>query len=174
MTSVMPGSSRHQQLALSCCCFLLGDCDRRVYIHIRQQGGGMEILSSTPPPSPLQPTSSYPLYSYTKKIQYHFYVANPCSTHQCYLQVENSLKPTSTCLNYKQSTALNTSAPEICVYIYIKGLYLPLKITLSEVSILHMCESASFSISCSVVLTASCTPPHVRSVGGEGEEQGRL
>ncbi len=60
-----------------------------------------------------------------------------------------SLKPTSTCSNYKQSTAINTSAPEICVYIYIKGLYLPLKITLSEVSILQ-CVSQLLSLSAAV------------------------
>ena len=74
-------------------------------------------------------------------------------------QLDNSVKSTSTLFS---TTSLlhfninhNTIATEICVHIYTKGWYLPLKTTLSEVCNLHMCESACFLLAASAVLAVS-------------------
>jgi len=60
-------------------------------------------------------------------------------------------------LNYKPAALQHryTIATEICVHIYTKGWYLPLKITLSDVCNLHMCESACFLLAASAVLAVS-------------------
>ncbi len=118
--SVGPCSSSEQHLALSCCWFLLGDGDRGVYIHTRQQGGGSSI-----PPLHLYYQHHHTRFTdYTKKKHYHSYAANPCSSI-----LFTSGKFTQTYFNllsiiYKLMQ-FNTSAPEICVHIHIGGVFIP-------------------------------------------------